>query len=246
MNPQNFSELSLSEIFRNIGNNFNIGEKSSIRPIIYPNIYVTLTPQGYGLEKITSKPFNDNIVAPQKIHLKSVEIIGNIDSFSKNWLGEGYISSAKSGLLSEISPVSGIGGVIDSSQSNKKYLTINKPLTLHNQHHRNLLVQAYNIIQNIIKNNQNNFNQNQLTNFSELTQLINMILYIDDFPTLPQMVIEEALSNFFIDLAKFPSSTWIKSPLNYILDSLQIDGLCYENQGIFFEKSYLKTVKYTC
>lgn len=129
-------------------------------------------------------------------------------------------------------PSLGIGsGIIGSLKGSKGHL-LETPLSIHNQLHLNTFLRVSQGLKELLNIY---LEKNVLSEilFDKICWLLNIVLYIDGFEIIPPEVILEALTNFFLDYKSFPRTSFIRQPINYILDIYDIDGLCiYEDEQL--------------
>lgn len=181
---------------------------------------------GNNIHQVVHLPIT-SIVKPHRFYTQAIYIP------IKELTASGYI---KAGCDIDISY--GLGSGINSCQNkiDGKY-PIYQPLTLHNKQHRNTLMMASFFILQVI---QDYFHEKKfsLQLVEQARWLVNVVLLIDNYTPLNQLVFLEALSNFCWDYLNFDHGTFIRQPINYILDILRIDGI-YEKGELSI--SYIPT-----
>jgi len=146
---------------------------------------------------------------------------------------EGYLKIGCSDSAS--APMSGVVGKIVPEEGSTH--RIEQPFSLHHSHHQSLVNKVHQLVQSMLEKYKSGqqFQENEI---SLLTDQLNMLLYVDDYPSLPKRVVQEALVYFLMDQTQFPEETWIRSPLNYLFDPVRIDGICFEENGMIFLPAY--------
>lgn len=213
-----------------------------IRPFLVLGTYLFLTQYGYLAGSIISQDTSTILIQYGPEHYLNLVPEAQIRPFRLNTRvylsleiqeGSGYfrglhnLESQFPQLSEENHPGSGIFGLIHESQG---FISEN-PLTLHDTSHQYLLIQVEQLMSHMVKDylSGNSINPDHL---NSLTRMINAVLYIDDHRIIPVQVVELALTNFLFDLTSLSEQSWVKAPLNYILDILHIDSICYQNNAL--------------
>lgn len=121
---------------------------------------------------------------------------------------------------------SGLNGRVDDDFlcEEDKY-PIYTPLTFHSMAHRKTLTRASQTFIDIVTE----YLQFEFISEKSLDRacwLINVVLYVDGFPSITSNAILEALTNFICDYVNFAPNTILRQPINYIFDVVNIDGVC--------------------
>lgn len=219
--------------------------------------YIFSTFEGYGeaqILSVTENGFKIKWIKHSQPLIQNTEsiLIKNQQIFPKKKNSKVYITSNNLkdayGYLhpgSFTQPSQGISGVPGKLISDKSVpiLPIYNPLTIHNKQHQLLLIKLNNLLFVSILDFLN-LKSSGLNLLPDIVWNLNIILYVDGYPKLNLKVVESCLNNFLSDFTSFPLNNWIRSPLNYILDALKIDGLVYENYGITLIPAYYQEFNY--
>lgn len=101
---------------------------------------------------------------------------------------------------------------------------IYRPLTLHDDQHRETLSCASSFLSQAI----DECLETGIVSDEILDQtcwLFNVVLYVDNQPNISKAALLEAIGYFCYDYRNLPSGTLLRQPLNYILDIVQVDGI---------------------
>ena len=105
-------------------------------------------------------------------------------------------------------------------ESKKSLRSETNPLTLHSSKHYKLFHRAVKEITRLQREYLEGINDPDLRD--KVWWLVNACLYIDDFPTIPIEVFNEACMNFCLDYTGYSCGSTMKHPINYILETLGI------------------------
>ena len=134
---------------------------------------------------------------------------------------KGYVSAG--GPLKNV-PFTGSGvyGSIRESRRRNQAFPIFNPLYIHDKQHLWTLQCASSLFMQAVEEDL------PVTILDQIIWLINVVLKVDNYPSLSPCVIKEAMSNFVSDYTNFPSGSILKHPINYVLEILRIDGILSE------------------
>ena len=224
---------------------------SSVRPFLALGTYLFLTQYGYLAGRIIAQEGAQISVqyGPEKYlglvstsqiqpHRLNERLTLHVDLKAGKKIGSGYLQPGT--RLDLAHPGSGVFGTIQAeAEGISEY-----PLTLHDESHQYLLIQVNTLIQ-VMLNNYLDGHEFEPEQIHQLVMMINAVLYIDDYPPIPSPLIQMALMNFLTDLTGLSEQTWLRSPLNYILDILHIDSICYQNHALGLLPSYDASIQFS-
>jgi len=101
---------------------------------------------------------------------------------------------------------------------------IYRPLTLHNEQHRETLSCASSFLSQAV----DEYLGTGLVSDAILDQtcwLLNVVLYVDGQPNISKTALLEAIGHFCYDYRNLHSGTLLRQPLNYVLDIARVDGI---------------------
>lgn len=156
-----------------------------------------------------------------------------------NITAQGYIVI---GNLFKTIDSANLGSGIVSSKKGVKYPIFN-PLILKDENHLHILNYANSFILQLVDEylESNIFSDEIL---DQVYKLLNHVLSIGEYSNIPKAIIIEALSNFCLDYNMLSNGTFLRQPLNYILDILNIDGIHSKNYSISYIPTDYDFVKY--
>jgi hypothetical protein len=210
-------------------------KKSSHKGFI--NVRLTHDKYGNHINNICVLPTDAEIHSKQKI--KDTVYLYTCPLSQTNQLqAENYIH-AQGPIDTKDGIGSGIIGKCNQKESLRKMVKypIYNPLTLHNVSHKEILSNASAFISQIV----DEYLENEKISAPILEQtcwLMNVVLYIDGHHLINSQLLQEAISYFCYDYIHLPKGTFIRQPINYIFDTITIDGI-YSKFG--FSMSHLPT-----
>jgi len=132
----------------------------------------------------------------------------------------------------------------NSDQTNEEIYLISNCLTFHGDSHYKLFHQLFNIINiHCIRYLRAEINLLEMP-LDEITWMLNMLFYIDDYSPISKEVVSTILKNFLTDYTQMSLGSWIRSPLNYLLDYHQIRGVFWKNRAVLFVPAYQENIIY--
>lgn len=198
------------------------------------------TPEGYrGGYILTETPTSYHVLLTRDntgslIHQKevlprsSLVIPQRLTSQLDIWTNLKTSNFLKAGMGISGSYGSGLKGSRDKIKGYSSKFPIYTPLTLHNKEHHKLFSLAVETLTQALISSEN---------LDRVNWLVNACLYVDDFPMVSKEILVECCTNFLNDYYGYPPGTLIREPINYILDSQNIDGLITDDFCI----SYIPT-----
>jgi hypothetical protein len=132
-----------------------------------------------------------------------------------------------------------------SNTADLKVYPILNSLTLRDDSHWKLFQQLFNVINiNCIRYLQAEIKLSEMP-LDNIVWMLNALLYIDDHPRINKEIVSSILKNFLADYTQMSTDSWIRSPLNYLLDYHQIQGVFWKNRVVIFVPAYQENLIYS-